>query len=241
MALKRKITKAEYDALDPLIQAEYKGDGAGYVLDTDDDNEAVETLRRALANAKNDTAAERTANKELKDRLDEIDRKIKAGILTEAEANKDVEKLKAIWQGELETVRAELTGKLSAREKQISVLLLGGKAESMARELAGDSWKLLLPHIKARLSVDMSGDTPSISVLTEDGNPSTLTLEDLKKEFLQDKSYAAILVGVKSSGGGAGRNSGGGAPSKKPEEYTTQERTDLFNNNREEFNRIFGQ
>jgi hypothetical protein len=240
MALKRKITKAEYDALPEVIQAEYKGDGAGYILDTDDDNEAVDNLRRALENSKNDTAAERQAKKELKDKLDEIDRKIKAGELTTAQANQDVDALTRIFTEERETLRAEKDGIISRKDKQLENLLLAGKAESMARELAGDNWALLLPHVSCRLRADVSSDTPSVKVLTATGEVSTLTLDDLKKELLNNPLYAAILVGVNSSGGGASRNTGGGA-SKKPNEYTEAERTELYRTDRAKFDQLFPQ
>lgn len=240
MALKRKITKAEFDLLAPVIQAEYKGDGAGYVLDTDNDDSAADELRRALEHSRNDTAAEKEAKRLLTVRLDEIDRKIKAGELTEAQANQDVDKLTAIFTKEREDLRTELTGKLSAKDKQLEKLLLSGKAESLARELAGDNWALLLPHISCRLKADVDSDTPAVKVLTATGEVSTLSLDDLKKEVLNNTLYAAILVGVNSSGGGASRNTGGGA-SKKPSEYSAAERTELFKTNRAEFDRLFPQ
>jgi len=238
MALKRKITKAEYDELPEVIKAEYKGDGAGYVLDTDDDNEAVETLRRSLQNSRNDTAAEKESKRQLQERLDEIDRKIRAGELTEAQANKDVDALTRLYTEERETLRTELTGVISKKDKQLENLLLAGKAESIARKLSGDNWALLLPHVSCRLRADVSADVPSVKVVTSTGEASTLSLDDLEKELLNNPLYAAILVGVNSSGGGASRQAGGGA-SKQPHEYTAAERNELFKNNRAEFDRIF--
>jgi hypothetical protein len=161
--------------------------------------------------------------------------------LSEAEGNKDVAKLKQIFETERETLRTELTDKVTVREQQIISLLVDGNAETIARELAGDNWKLLLPHIKVRLAANFNDDgKASLGVLTVDGQVSTLTLQDLRKEVLNSEDFKPILKGVDSSGGGAARNGGGGAPgAKKPEEYTPAERTELYRTNPALFNQLF--
>lgn len=240
MALKRKITKDEYDALPEVLKNEYKGDGAGYVLDTDTDDSAVNDLRSALDRVRGERATERDRAKALKEQLDEIQHKIDAGILSEAEGNKDITKLKEIFTTEREQLRTELTGRISVREAQLIKLLVDGTAESMARELAGDNWALMLPHVKARLSAEFGDDEATLNVLGEDGKPSTLSVKDLKAELLKSEVFAPILKGVDSSGGGAARNGGGGAPgNKKPEDYTAAERTELYRINPALFNQLF--
>jgi hypothetical protein len=47
MALKRKLTKAEHAALQPLLQAEYKAEGEDFVLDASGFEDPGE-LKRAL-------------------------------------------------------------------------------------------------------------------------------------------------------------------------------------------------
>lgn len=232
MALKRKITKEEYDALSDVLKAEYKGDGAGYVLDTEPDEDTA-PLRSALERVKEEARLLREANAE-RERTEA--QRIREGIL----AGGNVDEIRSALEQEREQLRSELTGQISAKDQVIGRLLVDDRANNIAIKLAGKHARLILPHIRARLKVDFTGEDPRAVVVTEAGQPSTLSIDDLEKEFLKNPDFASILVGVDSSGGGASRDTGGGA-SKKPNEYTEAERRDLYNNNRAEFNRIFPQ
>lgn len=239
MALKRKLTKDEYDALPDVLKAEYKGDGAGYVLDTEPDEDTA-ALRSALDRVKAErlTAAEEArVLREEKARLAaEEEQRIRDGII----AGGNVAEIRAALEQERENLRTELTGQISNKDKVIAKLLVDDRALQLAVQLAGERSALILPHIRQRLSADFTGDEPRCVVVSETGGPSTLSIEDLKKEFLNNQLFASILVGVDSSGGGASRQSGGGA-SKKPNEYTEAERVALYQSNPAEFHRLFPQ
>lgn len=231
MALKVKITKEEYDALPDVLKAEYKGSGAGYVLDTDFVPEDVAPLRNALERV-------REENRQMREAQNERDRQTEERLREELRTSGNTEELERRLTQEREQLREQLTGNISRRDQQLSRILVDDRAESMSRDLAGENWALLLPHIKMRLRADLDGDTPTCKVCSADGQPSTLSLADLKQEFLQNALFATILVGVNSSGGGTARNPGGGA-TKKPNEYTESERIALYNSNPAEYNRLF--
>lgn len=231
MALKFKITKEEYDALDPLIKAEYKGDGAGYVLDTDVQNQDTTALVNAHNRVKEELRVMREGEAQ---RIAEAEERARE----ELRASGNTTELERRLTEERESLRREKDATIDRRTQQLSRVLVQDRANSLARELCGDAWMVMLPHIQSRLVADLDSDIPACKVIAADGQPSTLTVEDLKKEFLSNAAFASIIKGVDSSGGGAGRKPGGNA-SKKPEEYSQAERIDLFNTNRAEYDRLF--
>lgn len=200
MALPFKINASGYNALSDEFKAEYiAGDKDGeYVLDVSGLPEPEDTgpLKRALE-------AEKNAHKATKAKRDELQVKV--------DSAPDVEKLKADHAAE------------SKKYKDFTeAALIDGAALSLATSIS-TSPKLLVPHIKARLLADTSGDTPATKVLDKDGKPSDLTLEKLGEEFLANKEFGSIMIASKARGGGAPRDpikpSGGGAPAGEPEKF----------------------
>lgn len=239
MKLKRKITKAEFEALTEAQQALYIVSGENYMLDIEPDEDTAAILR-ARDREKADAADLRERLKVLQDAEDERKRAEADSEKDNATKAKDLDKLQKIWEGERESLKTEMSGKLTVREKQLQKLLVDDRAEMIARDLNPKGWKVLLPHIRARLTADLSGDDLATKVVTESGEPSTLSIEDLKKEFLNNPDFASIVVAVNSSGGGADRNNGGGA-SKKPSDYTEAEKVELFHKNPAQFAQLFPQ
>lgn len=183
MALRFKITKAQYDKLTPEFQGEYiAGETDGeYVLDVTDlpKGEDVGPVKRALE-------AERTAHKATKTALSEA----RATI----EAAPDVETLKAEHEKE--------TGKLKSFAEKT---LVDNAALALATKIS-TSPSLLLPHIRSRLVTDMTGDEPVTKVLGTDGKVSDMTVEKLGEEFVANKDFAAIIKASNGSGGGTPPN-----------------------------------
>ena len=70
-----------------------------------------------------------------------------------------------------------------------------------------------MPHIRARLSVDIRDGQPQTVVIGQDGKPSALTLDELKAEFASNQAFAPVIASSRASGGGAsgGSGKGGGA------------------------------
>lgn len=231
MALHAKITKEQFDALPDAIKEHYKGDGAGYVLETDTVPEDIAPLRNALDRTKEEL-------KKLKDEQADRIREAEERAREELRKSGNTTELERRLTEERETLRREKDADIEKRTQQLSRILVQDRAAALARDLSGDAWQVMLPHVQSRLVADLDSDTPACKVVAADGQPSTLSIEDLKKEFLNNPAFASIIVGVDSSGGGAGRKPGGNA-SKKPEDYSQQERIDLYNSNPAEYTRLF--
>lgn len=195
MALKRNITKAEYEAMSAEIKAEYVADGDSFKLDLAGETDDTGALKRAKdreAQLRRD-AEERA--KDAEDRLAELDQ-------NDAKKRGDIETLEKSWQKRMDDQAAADKAKIDRYEANLRATLIDGVANKLASEIS-TSPSLLLPHIKARLQADLDGDAPATKVLDRDGKPSAMTVADLSKEFVDNKDFAAIIRATKASGGGA--------------------------------------
>lgn len=207
MALKRKINKAEFDKLSADIKAEYVADGDDYVLDVDGDVDAS-SLQRAKDRAVQDR----------KDALKELaDAKAKLADIDGNDARKsgDIAKLDAAHKDKIAAMEKDAAEKLAAKDAFISTSLVDNVATQMAAKLS-KSPALLLPHIKARLSADLTGDTPKTVYMDKEGNPTTA--EALTKEFVDNPDFKDVMLASKSTGGGAPDQSKGRALRPKTED-----------------------
>lgn len=223
MALKRKITKAEYDALSDVLKAEYKAHGDGYVLDTDDAAELSNALERQKELARQE--------KERADRLErerqEADTARQAAELEAAKKRGDIEALERSWQAKVDAEKAKADEAANALREKLKRLLVVDKAREIAVEIS-TAPELILPHIERRLMADLDGDDPVTRVLDATGKPSASTVDELKQEFIANDKFAAIIIGSKANGGNAGQTRGGGnATGKKISEMTEAERVAL--------------
>ena len=132
-----------------------------------------------------------------------------------AKKSGDVEALEKSWQAKLIAETDPMKVTIDNQAKIISGMTSGAEASNMANELAlKGSESVLLLHIQNRLSTEMTDGAPITRVLDINGQPSALSLEDLKKEISANPAYAPILVGTKASGSGNVGNKGGGADQK---------------------------
>lgn len=201
MALKRKISKSDFDALPEVLKAEYKPNGSDYVLDTDDASE----LERARDREREAAKAEREKAARLQAELEEAKRKLDEGSELDAKKRGDIETLEKSWKDKYARQEAEAAAKLEAKNGFIRSQLVDNVAMQLASRIS-TSPTLILPHIKARLAADLDGDTPTTRILDKDGKPSALTVEDLAKEFVANKDFSAIIIGSKATGGSAPKN-----------------------------------
>lgn len=125
----------------------------------------------------------------------------------------DVDALEKSWQAKLDKVTKEKDALVAAREGSLKQILVTSEARKLAAELSTHP-DLITRFIEDRLAADFDGDMPKTRVLGADGKLSASTLDDLKKEFLADKRFEAILIGSKGSGGGAGGSKAGGGAFK---------------------------
>ncbi len=136
----------------------------------------------------------------------------------------DIEALESSWREKLTKREQELLSEREGLAGQIKELTVGRAATDLAAELAVQgSAKALLPHLQARLSMDIRDGKPTVVVLDANGKPSAATLDELKAEFASDPVFAPLIVGSKASGSGAGGAKPGGGAAKKFNEYTGAE------------------
>lgn len=200
MALKQKITKEEFAKLAAHFQGEYVEDGDGYRLDVEG-AEDTGALQRAKVR---ETELRKEAEKNLKVLQDaEAERQRQIETLTEDQARKagDIATLEKGWQAKLDQQKSDYEGKLGKVGKFVDTTLRDNVAIKLAGELSPKHSALLLPHIKARIGVDSSGDEPKTVILGADGKPSELTLDGLKAELVANKDYAGIIIASQASGG----------------------------------------
>lgn len=213
MALKRKITKADFDKLADVLKGEYKvspSDANAYILETDGDEDAAAAALRAR------DAEKDRANKLQKD-LDAIKSAEQTAKDEAARAKGDVTALEASWKAKLDEANANSRVAIEKLNTQIQGLTIDTEARALAGRISSAP-ELLLPHIRPRLSLDMSGDTPIVRVVDKFGKPSAASVGDLEKELASDKAFAPIILASKGSGGGAPRNPNpaGGRPNHPP-------------------------
>lgn len=193
MALKKKITKEEHAKLADHFKGEYKADGDNFVLDVEGEEDAGE-LRRA--NERNKALA-----KEEKKRADEAQAKLDALGEKAAREGGDVVTLENSWKEKLKVETDKRDAVIAKQRSHMQTQLVDNVAHKLAAELS-DSPKLLIPHIKARLSADFESDEPQTRVLDSAGKISAFTIDDLKKEFSTTKDFSAIIRVSKASGAG---------------------------------------
>jgi len=160
------------------------------------------------------TAAEQRA-RDAEERLAALEAKLEADGDDSARKKGDTEALEKSWQAKLAKREAELLGDLDSMGRSLENVLVKSTAQSLAAEMAVEgSARVLQKHIQDRLAVDMRDGERVTVVLGEDGKPSALTLDDLRKEISSDKAFAPLIIGSRASGSGAAGGKGGGAAPK---------------------------
>lgn len=225
--LKKKITKEEYDA-NEAFKSIYIESNGNYILDVEPNEPVINegtvdelgVIKRALARVKEEKI-------ELSDKLQAIEEASTNAGLNTALKDKDIEKLTKHHERELEKANK----KTSTRDAFIKKSVVDSTVKAMAAKLAGKHSDVLAPHIRARLSVDLTGDIPELEIFDDKGR-SGLTLDELEKSIVDTESFAPILVGSRATGSGASGNqsSGGAGTAKKFDEMSGTELVTLRRN-----------
>jgi hypothetical protein len=210
MALQRRLTKEQYSKLSDALKFEYVEDGDGWRLDVSGE-EDTGSLKRAKDR---EVQLRREAEEKLKEaetRLSEIegDDARKTGDVKTLEKSwqKKRDDDNAAWQKKYDADLKAANDKLSKLSDYTKKQLIDAQASALSTELvkAGINPKILVPHIKSRLSVDFEGDEPKSLILDATGKPSKATYDELKAEFVANKDFSDIIAGTKATGGGANR------------------------------------
>lgn len=197
MAIKHKLTQAEFDALSDDLKDCYKKDGDGYIVDVSGAPAVVtqEDVDKAVSAKNHEKEARQKAEKEL--------RELRASAGSGAE---EAETLK----GQITT----LTDRLNSRDNSLKSTAMSALAEKVAASSKYPS--IMLPHVMQRLAaeIDESG-AAKVSILGSDGKPSTLTADQLIEEFRKNKEFEGLMLAPSSSGGGGGQPGDQGNPGTK--------------------------
>jgi seryl-tRNA synthetase len=128
-----------------------------------------------------------------------------------ARASGDIEALTNSWTtkyNELETSSGE---EISSLKNIIKNLTVTATAESIASKIAMEGCaEIIQPHIERRLYGEIKDGQALTKVYSEDGKVSALTIDDLAKEFSENKKFEKVMRGSSASGGGGTSESGGG-------------------------------
>lgn len=179
-------------------------------------------------------------NRELLEEKAKARKEAEKAAMEAAKRSGDIESLEKSWAEKLTNREKELMAELDSHQKMIHQVTVVASAKSIAAEIAlPGSADVIMPHVQNRLQVDIRNGSPTVRVLDRDGNASAMTIDDLKKEFMNTPAFAPILVGSKASGSGSVQGtSGKGASSKKFDEYNGQELSELRKSDPAEYGRI---
>ena len=199
MALQFGMTAEEYTAADEGVQGLYVEKDGAYQLDvTGLQQEDTGALKRAKDH-------EVTLRKQAQSELKEL--KSKAGIDADEALRKagDVEALEKSWGKKLTDAQTDFETRIGAKDTFIKTSLIDNVAMQIAADIS-TSPAVMLPHIKARLTADLAGDSPATKVLDAAGQASALTVAELSAEFVANKDFAGIIKAGNASGGGQDRS-----------------------------------
>ena len=202
MAMRKKLDKAAFDKLaSDELKGLYKLVGKDYVLDLEDDDDDDDPA--GTTNAK--TALERKHRKAAEKRLAEVEAELETLKGEKETATNGTAAIKASYDKKVAKLEKERDDALLLHKNYVGSKLKDETARDLAAKLNKDKTALLMPHLTSRLDVDYEGDEPSIVVLDAKGKKSAATLDDLAKEFRDNKEFAGIVLASQASGGGASR------------------------------------
>lgn len=168
-------------------------------------------------------------NRELAEEKAKAKQAAEQATMERAKKDGDFESLEKSWAEKVKATEAELSGKLKEYEQMMTDITSGSEARKLASDLALPGHAdLLLPHIKGRLKTEVRDGKPVVKVLDAEGNPSAMSIDDLRKEIKANELFAPILSGSRSNGaGGAGKSDGGKVERKGWGDMNDEERVAL--------------
>lgn len=232
-----KITKEQFDALPDSTKALYVAEGDSYVVkpaelpDGSPTQEDFDALKRAK-----DREVQSKADflKKLEAAEAEIAKNKQAGMKDAG----DFDALESSYKEQMEKQKTDYESQLNGKDGHINKLLIDDQTTTLAAKLSKNGSSILKPHIKSRLTVDYVEGKPITRVKDIEGKPSAMSLNDLEKEFRENKEYAAIIDGSKASGGGADGGNGGGGGAKSLKDMSGMERVTMSKENPEQYKQM---
>jgi len=203
-----EIDKAAFENLSDDLKNEYSENGGAYFLKIEGDNaptqEKIDALeqKRRLEIEHREKAEKR--EKEASDRAEKFQRD-----LEKASGKEEIEKLKQDHSAEIERIRAEREQEKAQAKLERDARLISEEASKLAGKFTIPS--LVKDQFVKRLHVEEPNGQPVVRVLDADGKPSTHSIEDLSKEFLDNPEFKSIVKADSGSGGGATNPGSGGS------------------------------
>lgn len=198
MKLKRKITKAEFEALPEAQQGLYVADNEDYVLDIEDP--AFENLKSEKKAIQDKLAKYEAEEEERIRKAEERAKKRAEEEYAKAKGDKDIEAVEKSWQEKYDKLNAEKTASDERYSDYVKKSLIDSEVMRMANEIS-TAPTLLAPHIRSRLDVDFTGEQPKLIVLDNNGMRSANTVAELQKSFIDNKDFSAIIKITTANGG----------------------------------------
>lgn len=198
----------------------------GFHLDIDayTDHRVAET-NKSLEAKVNELLGEKKAEQKKRQEAEE-----KARIEAEEKARKDgnLEALEKSWGEKY----SKLENSYSAQLQEKEAALKSATVDRDATELAAlfTSPKVMYPHIRSRLDIEIKDGVAKTFVLDENGQRSALTPQELAKSFMEDDAFKSLVKASDASGAGGSNDSSSAriVPSKKSgEPLTTEERIQM--------------
>ena len=218
VALKRKLTKEEFDKLSDAHKELYSdpGNNGNYVLDAEPDEDTA-PLKTALEREKQAAAAAKKQADELAAKYKDVDPEKYQQLLTEAEERaRENKKKTGDWEGWKKTFEDEkaksdaaFKAEIEKRDARIRTFLLDDKIKAAALE-AGVRKKLLDHVVKVTKENFRLDQNEKVEVLDETGNPISVSIE----AFFKDKyvaDFPEYYEGTDMNGGSGATNKDNGS------------------------------
>jgi serine/threonine protein kinase HipA of HipAB toxin-antitoxin module len=167
MALKFRITKAQFEKLSDEIKEHYKADGDDHYKADVTGLDTPDALRRSKERSDARVAELEAEAEELNTKVTTLETdnaKLKTGQTKEG---RDVTRLQTKYDRDMASKDAEIDKAKGFVEKA----LVMSNAEAIAKEISTVP-KLLVNELKSRMKVDFTGEEPVLQILGKDGKPT---------------------------------------------------------------------
>lgn len=246
MALKRTLTKAEWEKLEEGIRGLYAEKDGSYELQVEGFEDPAE-LKSALVKERQRASEFEKIVKQWNGtgkKPEEVVELLKKAAEEEEQRKKD--------KGEYESIIAQLkeskVKELAAKDEALKTMraaldsyLIDAEATRVLSEEGGNA-TLLLPHVKKSTQVVEDNGTYAVRIIGADGNPRVnakgeyLGIADLVEEMKGNESFQCAFAPSNRTGGGTkGSTGGGGAPFTgnpwKKETWNMTEQFKMFKEN----------
>lgn len=210
MAVKAVLETLE--GLSDVMQKEYKkGDDGKFYLDVEgvENHPNVGALKRAKDREVEESKTLRTQLATLTEERD--------GMLKGNVPKADVDKLEASYKAKLADTEKVLKSQLAGAESSLNTLLVENVAQRIATEIS-TSPELLIPHIRGRLKAEIVEGKPFTRVLDSNGALSANSIDDFKKEIIENPVFSPIIISSRASGSSAPQGGSSGRTTSKTDQ-----------------------